>query len=102
LTAVLILVAIAGLGYVTWITAEARRQDAYSPVRSDWAWHSILPMIAYAAILVAGVMASGSTASSVYVVGATVLLLLFIGIHNAWDGAIYMLQTAARTEDNAE
>ena len=97
LTLTLIVIAIGGLGYVTWITLEAHRQDAYSPVRSDWAWHTILPLVAYAAILTAGVMASGSTAASLYVVGTAVLLLLFIGIHNAWDGAVYMLQSAGQT-----
>ena len=97
LATVLIVIALAGLGYVSWITLEARRQDAYSPVRSDWAWHTILPLVSYAAILIAGSMASGSTAASLYVVGASILLLLFIGIHNAWDGAVYMLQTAGRS-----
>ena len=101
LAAVLIIIALGGLGYVAWITLEARRQDSYSPVRSDWAWHTIMPMVAYAAILIAGSMASGSTAASLYVVGSSILLLLFIGIHNAWDGAVYMLQNASRSTSDS-
>jgi hypothetical protein len=102
LTTTLVLIAIGGLGYVAWITVEARRQDAYSPVRSDWVWHTILPLASYGAVFIAGLMAASATAASLYVVGAAVLLLLFIGIHNAWDGAIYMLQNASRSEDDRE
>jgi hypothetical protein len=33
------------------------------------------------------------------IVGATALLLLFIGIHNAWDGVTYHVFARERLED---
>ena len=99
LAACLIIVAVVGVAYVTWISVEAWRQEAYTPVRSDWAWHTVLPLIAYVGLLIAGTMAGSATAASMYVVGAAALLLLFIGIHNAWDGAIWMMISARRDAD---
>jgi len=98
-TTCLLIIGFAGIGYVSWISFEARRQDAYSPVRSDWAWHSIIPIVAYGALVVAGAMASGSGSAFLYVSGAATLLLLFIGIHNAWDGAVWMLIARADSDE---
>ncbi|HEY6140375.1 MAG TPA: hypothetical protein VI670_21685 [Thermoanaerobaculia bacterium] len=76
-----------GLGGVVYtvITAlRARRQTGYQPVFEDWLWHVGLPTAAYAMLLVAGI------AGALYFIAAAALLLLLIGIHNAWDSAVYI------------
>ena len=80
----------AGLVYALLVVRRARRQTAYVPVLEDWIWHNVLPLIAYAALLLATILLQLYPASSLFVIGGTALLLLFIGIHNAWDAATYM------------
>jgi hypothetical protein len=77
-----------GVLYVIMISRHARRA-AYKPDAGDWAWYIVLPLIAYAAL-------AGSALSVVkypvalFTIAATTLLLLFIGIHNAWDAVTYI------------
>lgn len=80
-----------GIVYVFVVFRRARRQTRYLPVLEDWIWHTALPLIAYAALLVASVAVSSDGAPRLFVVAAASLLLLFTGIHNAWDSATYMV-----------
>jgi hypothetical protein len=77
--------AIVGIVYAFIVHRRVRRQTLYAPVAEDWLWHTILPLVAYAALLVAAFMLAGHPATSLFMVGGAELLLLFIGIHNAWD-----------------
>lgn len=56
----------------------------------DWIWHCILLLLAYAALLAAAIILTSAPALSLFVVGATMLLMLFIGLHNAWDAVVYI------------
>jgi len=78
-----------GLGYTLIILKRVRRQTDYAPVLEDWICHTVLPLIAYAALLVDGILLPGDTATCLFMVGGASLLLLFIGIHNAWDAVTY-------------
>ena len=60
----------------------------YVPVIEDWVWHVILPTLAYGALLVMAFLIWGHPQQSVYGIAASLTLLLFIGIHNAWDVAV--------------
>jgi hypothetical protein len=80
---------VAGLAYALMVVRRARRQTAYAPVLEDWIWHNVLPLIAYAALLVAALLLQRYPAPSLFVIAGTALLLLFVGIHNAWDAATY-------------
>jgi hypothetical protein len=81
---------VAGLAYAVIVVRHTRRQTDYVPVLEDWIWHCVLPLIAYAALVVAAVLFQSNSVASLFVVGATALLLLFVGIHNAWDAAVYI------------
>jgi hypothetical protein len=80
----------AGVVYVVIVVRRARRQTGYTPVLEDWLWHAVFPLIAYTVLLVAAVVLAHDPAVALFVIGATALLLLFIGIHNAWDTVIYI------------
>ncbi len=81
---------VAGVALSAWVVIQARRQHAYAMVASDWLWHVALPVVAYAATAVAGALVLERAAGAMHVVAAAALLLLFIGIHNAWDSAVYI------------
>jgi hypothetical protein len=90
LRACLLACAVGGLVYAIWVIIQARRQQGYVPELSDWVWHAALPVVAYASLVVAGILLGQAPAAALYVVAAAALLLLYIGIHNAWDGAVWM------------
>jgi hypothetical protein len=80
----------AGFIYVAVIAAGIRRiASEYIPVREDWIWHVVLPGIAYGALLAAAFLIWRQPAASMYGVAAVSVLLVFIGIHNAWDVAVW-------------
>ena len=68
----------------------ARRQRVYRPVLSDWIWHVAMPCVAYASLMAAALALRWSPGLALDVVGAGSLLLLFIGIRNAWDAAVWI------------
>jgi hypothetical protein len=80
---------VAGCVYAVIIIRQARRQTGYAPVLEDWLWHGAFPFIAYATLLGAAVLLRRNPEQSLFVIGATALLLLFVGIHNAWDAVTY-------------
>jgi hypothetical protein len=54
-------------------------------------------------LLIAAIMLGSDPRRVLFVVGATAILLLFIGIHNAWDSVTYItigeLETPKESED---
>jgi hypothetical protein len=81
---------VAGLAYVAMVVVQLRRQTDYVPVLEDWIWHCALPFVSYAALLAAPIVLRWHPRASLFMIGATALLLLFIGIHNAWDAVTYI------------
>ncbi len=86
----LALFGVAGLIYHAHAAWHARRQTAYQPVAEDWICFYILPTIAYAASLVSACMLTSSTTTALFIAGGVAIILLFTGIHNAWDSATWI------------
>ena len=83
------LIGLCGLGYTVITALRMRRQEAYPPGLEDWLFHVVLPLAAYA-LLASSFFAESSYQREIWFgVGAAALLLLFIGIHNAWDNIAY-------------
>jgi hypothetical protein len=86
----LVVSGILGLIYIGSIAINIRRMTStYVPVHEDWIWNVILPAIAYGTWLAAGVFIWRSPHASLYAVAAVLVLLMLIGIHNAWDIAAW-------------
>jgi hypothetical protein len=81
---------LAGLAFSARVLLLARRQRVYRPVLSDWIWHVAMPCVAYASLMAAALALRWSPGLALDVVGAGSLLLLFIGIRNAWDSAVWI------------
>ncbi len=64
-----------------------RLDSRYIPVLEDWLWHAIFPGLVYALLLAAAILLWCAPIVSLYAIAALLLILLFIGIHNAWDVA---------------
>jgi hypothetical protein len=85
-----------GFVYSVVVLRRALHQSDYRPVLEDWVWHAALPMLAYAALVYAGLRLSRVSSDALYIVGGSALLLVFIGIHNAWDTVTYVTLARAR------
>jgi hypothetical protein len=91
------LVGVGGLLYCVAVLRRAMRQKDYKPVLEDWISHTFLPMLAYAAMMVGGFRVAGGSVDALFVVGGATLLLVFVGIHNAWDTVVYVMTERERT-----
>lgn len=85
-----------GVVYALMVGRYMRRQSAYRPEFEDWLCHLPLPLVAYAMLAFSSFLAPSHTRAALFWVGAAALLLLFIGIHNAWDGVSYHVFVAMR------
>jgi len=83
------LMGISGIVYALIVARRMRLQTAYRPVFEDWLFHALLPLAAYAILAVSAYVAQSHARPALFLVAAATLLLLFVGIHNAWDAVTY-------------
>jgi hypothetical protein len=81
---------LSGLLYAAIVIRRARRQKDYRPVAEDWLFHTILPIVAYASIVGGAMALVTHTGGALFAIAAATLLLVFIGIHNAWDTVTWL------------
>jgi len=83
------LMGVAGLAYAVIVARRMRRQAAYRPELEDWVFYIGLPSAAYAILALSPFAANSRPREALFLVGAAALMLLFIGIRNAWDSVTY-------------
>jgi hypothetical protein len=94
------LMGIIGVVYISVVARKMKIQTAYTPNAKDWLFYALLPLAAYALIALSAYGALLHIAEALFGIGAAALLLLFIGIHNAWDSVVYLvLYTTMRACD---
>jgi hypothetical protein len=89
---------LAGGIYCAIVTRKIRRQTTYRPEFEDWLFYVVLPFLAHGALIASAFVAPWHAREALFCVGATALLLLFIGIHNAWDAVTYHMFPARKDE----
>jgi hypothetical protein len=83
------LMGFSGVAYAAIVARRMRRQAVYKPEFEDWLFHVALPLAAYAILALSPFAAPSREREALFGVGAAALLLLFVGIHNAWDAVTY-------------
>ena len=68
----------------------------------DWLFHVLLPLAAYAMLGLAACTADSRPRPALFLVAAAALLLLFSGIHNAWDTVTYHVFVKRQEQTEAE
>jgi hypothetical protein len=81
---------VAGVIYALIVVRRTRRQTQYRPVLEDWIWHSVIPLMAYLVLAAAALVLDARPVPALFAVGAATLLLVVVGIHNAWDTVTYV------------
>jgi hypothetical protein len=86
------LLGLAGIVYEIIVARPMRMQSVYTPQFEDWLFHVLLPFAAYTTLAGSAYAARSRAHGAMFGIGAAallLLLLLFIGIHNAWDAVTY-------------
>ena len=103
-----LLLGLCGLGGVIYVVIvvrrmqRVRRQTDYQPVLEDWLWHTVFPLVSYTSLVVAAIVLPGNPAPALFVIGAATVLLLFTGIHNAWDSVTYVALELPQSENKSQ
>ncbi len=88
-----LLLGLAGLVGVTYILIvlwlACHRLGSYQLVLEDWLWYTVLPLVSYTAFVVVAIVLPSQPTPALFVIAAATMLLLVIGIHNAWDVVTY-------------
>lgn len=82
-----------GVIYTLRVIRHARTQTGYSPDFGDWMWFVAYPLMAYLVGFIGAIVLLWHLVVALFLVAAMALLLLFIGIHNAWDTVTYIAVT---------
>lgn len=83
-----VLIGVAGLFgvvYIVRVMFRTARLTTYTPDSEDWTWYTILPFIGYGALFAGAIALPALPAKALFVIAGGVVLLIFIGIRNAWD-----------------
>lgn len=91
-------VGLSGVIYALITARRARRQTAYRPDLEDYTFHILLPLAAYGILTAAAFGTFHHVRGALFGVAASVLLLLFTAIHNAWDATsfhVFKLKTGS-------
>jgi hypothetical protein len=91
-----------GIAYVGVVLRRMRAQTVYRPVFEDWLLHVLLPLAAYAILAVSACVAGWRARPALFGIGTAALLLLFVGIHNAWDAITYHVFVQRREEPESD
>ena len=98
-----LLLGLAGLAGVTFMVIVlwlARHRLSYQPVSFDWLRYTVLPLVSYASLLVAAIVLPSQPVPALFVIAGVTMLLLFIGIRNAWDVVTYTAFERSEPQDN--
>ncbi len=82
-------VGVCGLIYMAITAFRMFTQHIYRPDLEDMTFHIALPGTAYGLLVLATAIDSTRLELALFSVGSAALLLLFVGIHNAWDAVAY-------------
>jgi hypothetical protein len=83
------LIGLSGLVYTAIVARRIKKQIAYQPGLEDWLFHVALPAASYLLLAAAAFSTHAYIRGALFTAAAAALLLLFIGIHNAWDAVAY-------------
>ncbi len=84
-----------GIVYILRVMYQTKRLTVYIPDLEDWTWYNILPFIAYFAIFGGAITLPAVPTKALFAIAGGIVLLIFIGIRNAWDIVTYLATGAA-------
>ena len=83
------IVGFAGVLYSLVVARRMSNQTAYQPEREDWLCYAFIPLLGYAVVGAFALAMPSNEHEGLFGIAAGALILLFIGIRNAWDAVSY-------------
>jgi hypothetical protein len=71
------------------VAVRMRKQTVYHLEFEHWLFHAALPLAGYGLIFASASLAMSQPRAALFGIALSTMLLLLIGIHNAWDSAAY-------------
>jgi len=99
-----ILLGLLGLGMVVYsiiVLRRMRRVPNYQSTLEDWLWYMAFPLFANALLVVATSVLPKNPSPALYIVGSAMMLLLLVGIRNAWDMVTFLAVERAHSENKS-
>ena len=96
------LLAILGLGLVFYsviVLRRMRRVPHYQMTLEDWSWYIAFPLLANILLIVAAIVLLKNPPLALYIVGLAMMLLLIVGIRNAWDMVTFLAVERSHSEN---
>ena len=90
-----------GGGYIGRVLLRILGSESYRPDLDELFWYTIIPLAAYITLAAAGISLSVAPTQALYALAAAALVLIFVGIHNAWDIVTYLIIEDYRREPSA-
>ena len=100
-----LLLGLLSLGMVFYqiiVMRRMRQMPHYQSTLEDWVWYIVLPLFAIIMLLVAAILLSKNPALALYLVGSSMMMLLLIGIRNAWDNATFLALMRGHTHPESK
>ena len=98
------LLGLLGLGMVFYsiiVMRRMRRVPHYQSTLEDWLWYLVFPLLASTLLIVAAFVLPKSPSPALYIVGSAIMLLLLVGIRNAWDIVTFLAVERAHSENKS-
>jgi hypothetical protein len=100
-----LLLGLLGLGMVVYsiiVMRRMRRVPNYQSTLEDWSWYIAFPLLANLLLILAAFMLPKNPSSALYIVGSAMMLLLLVGIRNAWDMVTFLAVERAHSENKTK
>ena len=100
-----LLLGLLGLGMVFYsiiVLWRMWRVPNYLSTLEDWLWYMAFPLIANILLIVAAFVLPKNPSSALYLVGSTMMLLLLVGIRNAWDMVTFLAVERAHSDKKSQ
>ena len=83
--AIAALLAVCGVAYMARVIGRTHKMIDYDADLEDRLWYNIFPFVAYGTVAAGSFLALASAGAGLFIVAAGVVMLMFVGIRNAWD-----------------
>jgi len=97
-----LLLALLGVGVVFYSIIVLRRMwrvPHYQSTLEDWLWYIAFPLLANILLIVTAFVLLKNPPLALYIVGLAMMLLLLVGIRNAWDMVTFLAVERSHSEN---
>ncbi|MGE5377155.1 MAG: hypothetical protein ACM3XO_19030 [Bacteroidota bacterium] len=99
-----LLLGLLGLGMVCYLIVvfrRLRRVPHYQSTLEDWTWYMAIPLLAHGLLVVSAFLLTENPVPTLYMVGSAMIILLLVGIRNAWDMVTFLAVERAHSENKS-